>query len=197
MDIIKRDKMKTRFITYLILLVIVFASCEKADSEEVYGYPLIYIPQATYSGGLNNDYYVPSGGGSYTYNFKYDSENNKMNVVLGVTRSGKESNKAYDVEVYDRPDTTQTIIKSGVITDAELLPKSMYQLPSVVEVDEGDNIASFYLSLDVVMLMDDIYNDKKLLLTVGIKNPTRYELLDKYSSVVVIIDVNDLRTYIE
>lgn len=189
--------MKTRFIAYLIISIIVFVSCEKGDGDEVYGFPLIYISQATSSGGLNNDYYVPGGSGSYTYNFKLDSINHRLDVTLGVTRSGKVSNKAYNVEVYARPDTTQTIVNSGVITNAELLPETIYQLPSIVEVEEGVSNSSFYLSLDALKLKDEIYNDKKLILTVGLKNPTTYPLLDEYSNVVVIIDVNDMRTYIE
>ena len=189
--------MKTRLITYLVLSILLVTSCEKGDGEEDYGLPLIYISQATTSGGLNNDYYVPSGGGSYTHNFKIDSINNKLEVILGVTRSGKVPNKAYEVEVYTRPDTTQTIINSGVIANAQLLPEKLYQIPANVMVDDASYSEAFSLILDAIKLMDDIYTDKKLMLTVGLRNPTIYPLSEEYSNVVVIIDVNAIRAYMK
>ena len=63
-------------IKYCILIVAVcagflFKACKR--EKPVYGDAYIYMPQATTSGGLNNTYIVPSGGGALTYNIKSDS----------------------------------------------------------------------------------------------------------------------------
>ena len=43
-----------------VALTFVFSSCEPSDANKDYGFPLIYIPQATVT-GLDNSYPIPTG----------------------------------------------------------------------------------------------------------------------------------------
>lgn len=54
---------KTILFATIFLSAFMALSCQKGDSEVDYGNSFIYIPQAMVSGGINNYYNVPSGGG--------------------------------------------------------------------------------------------------------------------------------------
>jgi hypothetical protein len=178
-----------------IALITIFSGCKKGDGDADYGYTYIYMPQATVSGS-DQDYTVPSGSTS-TYNFVADTVNNKLDVILGVLRSGKQSCDGYTVDVVVDNDTTNTMVANGTFTNGTLLPESMYTLPSTVTVPAGETSATFYLSIDAEALQATEYTDKNLILTVRIANPTKYSLYDTYSKTVVIIDVNSIRSYLK
>lgn len=176
----------------LCTLMIVVQGCEKGDGDLDYGFAYIYIPQATVSGGLNNHYPVPGGAGENTYNFK--EENGKLNVILGVLRSGKIANApGFTVDIATSSNLTEDAVDSGAIPNAMALPASLYEIPGNVTVDPGKNSTAFYLSININALMDGSYDGKNLVLAVGISNPTNFELSDENTSVVVVINVNDLR----
>lgn len=183
-------------IKYCILIVavctgFVFKACKR--DTPVYGDASIYMPQATASGGLNNMYAVPSGGGVLTYNLKAD--NGKIDIVLGVTRSGTAQGKDFTVDVGARNDETSNFISSGVLPNAVALPESSYTLPSQVTVT-GSNHATFYLSVDSAMLMNDLsYTGQKLVLAVGISNATAYKISDNNNITLVVIDVDAIRDH--
>ena len=188
--------MKNIFLIAILLLAIILTGCEKGDGEADYGYAYIYMPQANVSGGLDNNYAVPAGGDENTYNFIIDTENQEVDIMLGALRSGKLPDEGFAVDIQARTDTTNTLIANGTIENGLLLPASVYSLPSSIEVPAGKYTKTFYLSVDASALMDEAYTDKKLVLTVGITNPTQYPLLQKYANTVVIIDVNSMRTYL-
>lgn len=182
-----------------ILFVIIFfamaffTGCKDGDGDADYGFAYVYMPQATASGGLSNHYNVPSGGGDYTYNFRIDKENNKLNVILGVIRSGKVSSDGFSVDVLALPGSTQADASMNEV----LLPESMYTLPSNVTVPEGKSNNSFYLSVDINSLKSDVYTGKKLLLTVGIDKPTKFQLSETNTETLVIIDVDAVREHLK
>ena len=45
---------------------LVLIGVEEGDGDADYGFGKVYMPQAVSTGGLNNSYAVPSGGGDYT-----------------------------------------------------------------------------------------------------------------------------------
>jgi len=198
-----------RKIVYIIVgfvfLLGLFA-CEKGAGSADYGFAYIYMPQATVSGGLNNNYYVPSGDGVYTYNFKIDSVNNNLLILLGVLRSGDLPNKAYSVSVVAQTDTTKSILYDGLIENGMLFPSWMYSLPARVDVPGDKSGASFYMTVPIEELKDNVYTDKKLVLTVGIDYlennieintmPLEYELSATNTSTVVILDVDAIRAFL-
>jgi hypothetical protein len=190
-------KTKIFYIIAALFFAIGFVACNDGDGDADYGFGYIYMPQATISGGLNNNYYVPSGSGEYTYNFKVDLTTNKVKVILGVLRSGDIGNSAYSVDIVSRTDTTNQIIASGTISNALILPASLYSLPNSVSVSGSESGTSFYMEIPIDALKMDQYTDKNLVMTVGLANPTAFQLSPKNTSTVVIINVNSLRTKIE
>jgi hypothetical protein len=180
------------FIT-VVLITAVFLSCQKGDGDTAYGNTVIYMPQATSTGGLNCNYLVPSGAGISTYNFQIDSVNHKLNVILGVLRSGKESAEGYSVDIKADNDTTNLLIANNAISNGVLLPSSSYTLPAKIVVPAGKNSASFYLSINDADLNNAIYTGKNIALAIRIANPSNYTLNAKYSKTIVIINANTIR----
>ena len=171
----KKSIIKTAFIfAVTALFAVTLNSCDKGYSSAAFGYNYIYMPQATVSGGLNQNYSVPTGLDSATYNFQIDSINLKLNVYLGVTVSGEQPNTGFTVKVTANNDTTNQIIAGGSIANAVLLPDSIYTIPSSVTVPSGKHMASFYLSINSTALK--AYSGKMALLTVQLSSPTNYVL---------------------
>lgn len=190
--------MKNRNFIVSICLVMISISllpaCQKAASEKDYGASRIFMPQAIFkSGGINNDYPVPSGTDSSTYNYKIDAAQGKINIILGTNLSGSATG-AYSVDVTVNNDTIQKMLTSGSY-DPSLyvpIPTSMYTLPNRLDVPQGARGATFNLSIDIPKIKQAIYEGKKLILAVKVTNPTNYEMAEALSTTIVIIDVNAL-----
>lgn len=161
------------------------ASCEKSDSAQDFGSTNIYMPQATVSSGM---YLVPSGRDSSSFNYKIDGT--KVNVMLGVYRSGKSVLQAYTVDVVANADTINTLINNKVLdpNTTVVLPSTMYTLPSTLAVKDGDNKTTFYLSIDKAQLKN--YPGKKLAIGVKLTNPSKYTLNPALTSTIVVINVD-------
>jgi hypothetical protein len=160
-------------------------SCEKSVSDQDFGSTSIYMPQATVSGGMYN---VPAGRDSSSFN--YDIEGGKVNIMLGVYRSGKSAAQAYSVNVVANADTINTLIASNALdpNTTVVLPSAMFTMPSTVAVKDGDNKATFYLSVDKAQLKN--YAGKKLAIGVKLTNPSKYTLHSTLSSAIVVINVD-------
>ena len=169
----------------LSVCAIALTSCSEGDGDLDYGLMKIYIPQAMAVGGINNIYNVPAGGGEYTTNFEVDGDN--INVHLGVLRSGKAAGDAFtvDIQVSDEQSATQ-----ATALGAEAMPSSVYTLPSNVKVEAGQNSASFDLVLNRQALASQ--SGKKLVLCIGLANPSKYELSENGTVVTVLVDVDAL-----
>lgn len=183
---------KYSFLLSVVLLACMFVACEKDASKTDFGSPLIYMPQAQSTGGANLNYAVPSGADSATYNYKIDNQNNKVNVLLGVTRSGLQNLDAYSVSISANTDTIVQMLAANVLNPATtmVLPANSYTLPQSISVSAGQSSASFYLSIDKAQLKT--YTGKKLALGVVLSNPSKYSLNPSKNKVIVIIDVNSL-----
>ena len=102
-------------------------------------------------------------------------------------RSGKQAGEAFTVDVVVNDETSASqASKYG----AEVMSPSLYTLPSEVSVAAGKNSATFHLSLNKSALKAKA--GKKLVLCIGLANPTKYELSEKASEVTVLVDVNAL-----
>lgn len=168
-----------------------FMGCEKNDSSSAFGVPTIYMPQATVSGGSNANYPVPSGLDSATRNYVDDPKGGVLNVLLGVSRSGKVSNEAFAVNIKVNKDTINQLITTGALDASTILmPDDVYTLPSSVSVPAGSSSEYFSLLLDKGKLKT--YAGSKLAIAVGLANPTKYQLNPVLSTTIVIINVNAL-----
>src|SRR6478672_1519263 len=90
-------------ILLVLLIAVVFIACEKDVSEEQVGIETISIPQAFTASNSDNNHEVP---GAINYgtavNFKDDDANNKVNVFLGVSKSGKQDTQPFTVDIISR-----------------------------------------------------------------------------------------------
>ncbi len=168
---------------------LVLIGVEEGDGDADYGFGKVYMPQAVSTGGLNNSYAVPSGGGDYTYNFRV--ENGTVRIILGVIRSGKLSDKkGYTVDVYTSAEDTAAAVSAF---GGEAMPEGLYSLPSTVVVPDGKTGGTFYLDIPVLAISRSEYAGKKLVLSVGIRNPSAYELSDAATKTAVIVNVDALK----
>ena len=181
--------MKLYYKLICILLTGICAGCEKNDSDTDYGITSIYMPQALVA---NLTYAVPAGLDSATRNYRIDVQNDKVNIILGVTRSGEQPANGYTVNIVANTDTINQLLAKKVLDPATtmLLP-SIYTLPQNISVAPGKNAGTFYLSVNRTQLKT--YAGKKLALVVALANPTMYTLNNAISKVMVIIDVNALK----
>jgi len=189
-------KFKFNFLAGLIFIAIlgILSGCEKAASSQDFGLNYIDIPQSLVSSGATLNYLVPTGFDANTFNFSIDAANNKVNVFLGVSCSGKAALDGYSVNITTRADTINQLISNGLIKlDAKnvvLLPSTAYSLPTKVTVPGGQYAAPFYLTIDKTVLKT--YAGQKVALCVVLSGPTNYMLSPTNSQVVIIIDVDAL-----
>jgi hypothetical protein len=177
-------------IPVVILIAASLTSCDKGDGNASYGIPMLYMPQAMSGGGMDNIYTVPSGDGDYTYNFKIDQSGGRIDVILGVLRSGLLDNAGYTVDIVALDDITQQTVRSGNIENALAVPVDIYSVPSRVNVPEGKSGETFYMSVSVNDLQHEKYTGRNLVVAIGLSNPSRYELHAQKSHTVVVIDID-------
>jgi len=188
--------MKLRSITFFLLLYMAvsgFISCQKSASDVGYGLSYIYMPQAiNQSAGINNNFNVPAGTDTSTYNYQVDTVNAKLDVLLGVYLAGPESG-AYTVTVQTNSDTIQQLISTQVLDATTILmPASMYTLPTSVNVNAGARGNTFQLAIDIAQLKQSQYAGKNLALAVKVANPTKYALNSSLSTTIIVINVNTM-----
>ena len=182
----------TRLLAALLIGVFGLLGCEKDDSATEFGYAYIYMPQAIMqSGGVNQNYLVPSGRDSATNNFRVDKANNKVRILLGVSRSGKQATVPFSVNVFADTDTVQHIINEGIWGEsAQLLPQQIYSLPSSVHVANNAYATAFYLDIDLDQLVQ--HSSSILLTRITLSSPTAFELMPDNNTTIVVIDVDAL-----
>jgi hypothetical protein len=181
--------MKNTAYLCVALFLLVLSACEPDDNEKEWGVAKVYMPQAAIlNGGLSNDYPVPLSNNASTENYEIDPVTNTLKITLGVYRSGLSSLKAYSVSVQADIDASNAAV--GSINKGILLPADTYSLPSTVSVPDGEREAVFSLNVDLNKLISDYpsYGGGKLVLVVGISDPTKYELNPKLSKTTIIID---------
>jgi len=181
--------MKNKLILLIAFLcTCAFAACE-GDGDADYGFGKVYMPQAVSTGGLNNSYAVPSGGGDYTYNFRV--ENGTVRIILGVIRSGKLSDKkGYTVDVYTSAEDTAAA--GAAAAERCTIARSPGERKKHAS-PYGKTGGTFYLDIPVLAISRSEYAGKKLVLSVGIRNPSAYELSDAATKTAVIVNVDALK----
>jgi hypothetical protein len=175
--------------TVILSLLFVFTRCEEDDSKKIWGIPLIYMPQASFvDGGATHNYPVPLAGNIPTQNYVIDSVANIINIVLGVRISGMQIPDSFSVKI--AVDLAATSAAAFSISKGIELPSDVYTLPSQITVNENQREGVFYLQVDLNKLIAEYpsYAKNKMVLVVGISNPTKYELNENLAKTTVIID---------
>lgn len=183
-------------------MAFILAGCEPSDANKDYGFPKIYIPQATVT-GMDNSYPIPNGpldqNKTYVCNFK----DGKLNIALGVVRAGalaKEKAFTVDLKVCESETDRKIAELESNGTPAAELPVNLCTIPDKISVKEGENTGTCYVTVDLQELAKDkaaitettadgdVYNS--LVLGLEIANPTAYELAETNTKVIVILDLN-------
>lgn len=191
--------MKKKLITIFAAFaaVLSFTACEAGDSEVDLGNPVIYIPQATVT-GLDNSYPIPSGPFGQNTSYTCNVKDGKLNIALGVIRAGFIKNaKAFSVNLgTSNSETARKLAEyAEKETPAMALPESVCSIPGKIEVEAGKNSGTCYVSVDLNALANNASikaesQYKLLVLGLEISNPTEYELAEKNTSVVIVLDLN-------
>ena len=170
------------------LALLCLGSCGIDDNEKNWGATKIYMPQAAIvNGGMDNFYYVPLSS-SPTQNYIIDEETNTLKIALWVYRSGLHELEAYSVKVYVDHDATNQAV-SNSLSAAAVLPANVYSLPEEIHVPQGEREATFFLSIDMDKLIESFENQNpaRIVLVVGIKDPSKYELNEALSKTTIMI----------
>lgn len=168
------NKIKTILTVCLSLMIVTLFSCGEADSEKEWGSARIYMPQATYG---NNKYIVPNGGTIAQHNLNYAVSGDRVNIFLGVYRSGLMALEAYSVKInWSNPS------QAGYTC----LPEGVFTLPEQVSVISGNREKTFYLSVDLNFLRDNKGTNYSL--AVSLSDPTNYSLNTDVSTTFVLIN---------
>lgn len=185
------------FLTFT-LSVAAFIGCEPSDANKDYGFPKIYIPQATVT-GLDNSYPIPNGPFGQNTSYTCNVNDGKLNIALGVVRAGVLADeKAFtvDLSVSDGETERKLTEYQEKETPAVRIPEDVFSYPDKISVEKGKNTGTCYVSIDLEKLSArraSIYEGgryKLLVLGLEISNPTEYELADANTSVVIVFDLN-------
>lgn len=181
------------------LMSAAFTGCEPTDANKDYGFPKIYIPQATVT-GLDNTYPIPNGPFGQNVAYTCYFEDGKLNIALGVVRAGDLAHEdAFTVDLSVSQSETDRKLASYEEdgTPAMALPAELCTIPEKISVPEGDNTGTCYFSVDLEELAkrtsELVEGNQYRLLVLGleISNPTAYQLSETNTSVVVVLDLND------
>lgn len=176
--------------SFYLLLLLVTAGCEKNASDAVFGDPKVFMPQAQIAALRYN---VPNTGIGYdsvTKNFQLTSDS--VRIILGISRSGTDKTEGYSADVYANADTVNQMITAGIFpaVTSMVLPSDTYSLPARVTVPDGTAGTAFYLAINRAKLKT--YAGKTVLLSVGVRNPTKYTVNTAINKVIVVINVTAL-----
>ncbi|MBO5194352.1 MAG: hypothetical protein J6B62_05600 [Bacteroidales bacterium] len=169
--------------TLVAIAVMAFASssCEK---QTEWGFKKIYMPQSIITNKPDHEYPVPMTG---QQDNNYSVDNGKLKVFLGVYRSGQGDLQSFSVDVYYDEDASAAAAKAA---DRVALQKDAFELPAQVNVPDGSRQNTFYLTVDLDKIKAEHpeYKDKKMIVVVGIRNPTKFELNEDICKTIVVID---------
>lgn len=166
-----------------------FFACKKAAKDELFGFSLLYMPQASLqSAGIGNDFVINVNKSSSV----------DTSIVVGLYRSGLEELKGVSVDLGIDQDSLSKSISLAQQTgapanlapykNAKLLPKSYYTLPNILSLKDGEREASVLLKINKTLLEGDPdFGTKNFILPVRISNPTMYKLNDKLSLTMFIV----------
>jgi len=178
-------------ITVLLSIAVLsgLVSCDKGDDQKQWGNAKVYMPQAAIlDGGLTNNYPVPLNNDPASKNYDIDSTANLLHIYLGVYRSGLQPLQSFSVKIYIDEAATDSAL-SG-INNGVALPSDVYTLPDEATVPDNERETVFYLTVDLNKLEEEYvsYSTKKMVLVVGISDPSDYTLNENLCKTTVIID---------
>jgi hypothetical protein len=150
------------------------------------------MPAATYgiydvASEDTDTYSVPTSG--YPYRFKVDSTEGKFIVPLAVYRSGVNNDGSFAVSIKINTDTVNQLVSSGALAGSLVLPADKYSLPSSVNMQDGEELSTFELNIDLGFLR----NNPNTIFAIGISiSSTQRKTNPKFGTTIVIIDTKKI-----
>lgn len=192
----KENKNRISFLIAIIGILMMISSCEyKEIADADYPDQLIYLPAASYKPYKIDA--VPETRGSsptpgYAVRFLTDSVTRKLNVLLGVYRSGIDNKGSFEVNIDANTDTITSLIASGGLpAGTQLLPPTEYAMVSSVEMKEGEELAKFELSVSLDFLRTSSPGGK-FALGIGISSEER-KINPALGTAIVLIDTKIMK----
>jgi len=159
-------------------------ACTK--TAEIVNPEMLPAPQV-YITGANEILKVP--GTNTVGSYSFDKEAMKIYIDLGVGRSGTSKREAFSVSLSVNSDTVSRLIQT--LGDAFLpFPDDMVRIPEKLDIQTGEDGASFSVDLD--LMRADEYIGKTLVLAIDLGNPTNYSLNTDGSTKIIYFSYLDL-----
>jgi PKD domain/Domain of unknown function (DUF1735) len=135
----------------LLALTFVLGACKYQDvGDAVYPDQLVYLSASV--GGVYDVSTVPAIISSARYTVDLGAK--KLNIPLGIVRSGVTSDGEFSATLASNTDTINKLIAASKLV-ADILPSANYAIPASVTGVSGKNNASFILSLDLDYLRNN------------------------------------------
>lgn len=179
------NSMKTLF---ALMLAFAISSCNYQDIEDApYPEQMIYMPAAVrgiYDISVVTDTYsVPTPGSPSR--FSIDQGSGQVVVPLGVYRSGVNNDGSFTVNISADIDTVNQLINSGTLTGVELLPLDQYTIPPSFQFENGKEIETFDLKIDLNFLESNPGNVYSIAIEIS---SNERKVNPDYKTTVVLID---------
>lgn len=172
--------------------VLGLSSCNDGTEARDADYPAqsIYLPAAGTNGQFVIDDITRKKGvqpiDGFLYRYVVDKDANRFIVPLSVYRAGVNNKGSFKVNI-DVDNSSVDALNQGrdEATALTAIPEDKYSLVNSVEMKNGDELAKFYLNIDLDYLLSN-YPDKRFALGIRISSDKR-EVKANLSSVTVII----------
>lgn len=166
-------------------------SCSKNELiDAAYPDQSIYLAEAAVAvlgSGANGIYPITPNITNQVTRFKVEMATSKVNITLGVIRSGVTQDGNVTVSVGANSDTIAKLIASGkLVAGTELLPATAYTLPASVTVQDGKGNSDLPLMVDLNFLQTNLL--KKYAVAVAISNPTGKSVNSKLTTAIIYIE---------
>ncbi len=179
----------------VIGLLLVLGSCKYQKID-----PANYPDQKIYMGTADVANLGTNANGIYAvnavavpgqvYRYTVDLTNKKLNVVLGVIRSGVTLDGDVTINVKASTDTITKLITAGkLVAGTQVLPNTAYTLTSSVTMPAGNYSLSFPLVVDLNFLLNN--PNTKYALAVGVSSPQR-AVNPLLATTIILIDTQFL-----
>lgn len=166
-------------------------SCRYQEVVEAeYPDQLLYLTTARNGVYTINSLATSSAGTTGAYRYAVKTDEKKLVVPLGVYRGGMARDGAATVEIKANADTVNRLIAANRLPQTLLLPADKYTLPTSVRVEDGQEIATFNLGLDLEHLRANA--DKRFAVGVTIASNDR-KTNPLLSTTIVQVDASILK----
>lgn len=177
-----------KIISALFVSALLASSCTKYKEiiEEAYPDQTVYLPAAVEGNSTGGVYFINRVAvPGQVYRYTVDAAARRLRIPLAAYRSGVDTKGAVDVSVSANPDTATRMLAAGKLpAGTELLPSGRYDLPSLLNIADGQGHAPFNFSVDLDFLLANL--TKKF--AIGVSIGTNSKTVGRNNTAVLLID---------